>query len=100
MRAFCLHARCRTDQARAGRARLGRCTPRARPGYGGPVRRDPQDHEPRAPAVVIWTVTGLLAGLAVAIVTGSFVLPIGFGALLGLAFGLYTTRTKHVPMDD
>lgn len=50
--------------------------------------------------MAIWTVTGLLAGVAVAIVTGSFVVSIVICALLGLAYGLFTTRTKHVPMDD
>ena len=70
------------------------------PGYGGPVRKDPERREPRAPAVAIWTVTGLLVGVALAIVTGSFVVSIVVCAAIGLVFGLYITRTKHVPTDD
>jgi len=64
------------------------------------VRRNPDDREPRAPAVAVWTVTGLLAGVALAIVLGIVVLPVAFGAIAGLLFGLYTTRTKHTPTDD
>ena len=71
-----------------------------RPGYGGPVRKDPDSREPRAPAVAIWTVTGLLVGVALAIVTGSFLVSIVVCAAIGLIFGLYITRTKHVPTDD
>jgi len=64
------------------------------------VRKDPDSREPRAPAVAIWTVTGLLVGVALAIVTGSFVVSIVVCAAIGLIFGLYITRTKHVPTDD
>jgi uncharacterized membrane protein len=71
-----------------------------RPGYGGLVRKDPDSREPRGPAVAIWTVTGLLIGVALAIVTGSFMVSIVVCAAIGLIFGLYITRTKHVPTDD
>jgi uncharacterized membrane protein len=71
-----------------------------RPGYGGLVRKDPDSREPRGPAVAIWTVTGLLVGVALAIVTGSFMVSIVICAAIGLIFGLYITRTKHVPTDD
>jgi len=71
-----------------------------RPSYGGLVRKDPDSREPRGPAVAIWTVTGLLVGVALAIVTGSFMVSIVICAAIGLIFGLYITRTKHVPTDD
>jgi len=33
-------------------------------------------------------------------VTGSFPIPVLICALIGLAFGLYTTRVKYTPSDD
>ena len=35
------------------------------------MRNDPELREPRLPAVAIWTLTGLLMGLALGIVTGA-----------------------------
>jgi hypothetical protein len=64
------------------------------------VRRNPDDREPRAPAIAIWTVTGLLLGVAVCIVLGSFPIPAVICGLIGLAYGLYTTRAKYTPTDD
>jgi hypothetical protein len=64
------------------------------------VRRNPDDREPRAPAVAIWTVTGLFVGVAASVVAGSFPAPAVICGLIGLAFGLYLTRTKHTPTDD
>jgi uncharacterized membrane protein len=64
------------------------------------VRHDPDKREPRAPAVAIWTVIGLLVGVAVTIVSGSFPIPAIICGLLGLAYGLYTTRVKYTPSDD
>jgi hypothetical protein len=69
-------------------------------GRGRAVREDPDRREPRAPAIVIWTVTGLLAGVAVSVVTGSFLIPVVICALIGLAFGVYLTRVKYTPSDD
>lgn len=65
------------------------------------MRNDPQSRDPRAPAVAIWTVTGLLLGLAFGIVVGGGVLvPVLVGAVLGALFGLFITRTKLGPIDD
>ena len=64
------------------------------------MRRNPADREPRAPAVAIWTVTGLMLGVAVSIVVGSFPIPVVICGLIGLAVGLYTTRVKYTPSDD
>lgn len=65
------------------------------------MRKDPQARDPRAPAVAIWTVTGLLLGLAFSIVVGGGVLvPTLVGAAIGLLFGLYITRTKPGRIDD
>ncbi len=65
------------------------------------MRKDPQAREPRAPAVAIWTVTGLLLGLAFTIVVGGVVVVQTLvGATLGLLFGLFITRTKPGPIDD
>ena len=64
------------------------------------MRRNPDEREPRALAVAIWTVTGLLAGVAVSIVMGNFPLPVVICGAIGLAFGFYTTRVKYTPSDD
>jgi len=65
------------------------------------VKKDPQARESRAPAVAIWTVTGLLLGFAFSIVVGGGVLvPTLVGAAIGLLFGLFITRTKPGPIDD
>ena len=89
---------------RPGQTRVARwpgCPGRRSPaGYGDPVRRNPDEREPRAPAVAIWTVTGLLAGVAVSVVAGSFPVPAIICGLIGLAFGLYMTRVKTTPGDD
>lgn len=66
----------------------------------GRVRNDPNSREPRAPAVVIWTIFGLLVGVAGGIALGSFLLPLVVCTGCGLLFGLFTTRYKHVPDDD
>lgn len=70
------------------------------PVYRGPVKKDPSWREPRAPAIAIWTVTGLLAGLAAAIVLSLWILAPVVGAGLGLVYGLFTTRRRQVPEDD
>lgn len=62
------------------------------------MRSDPTRREPRAPAVAIWTLFGLLVGAAGGILFGSFLLPVVVGTGLGLVFGLFTTRTMH--LDD
>ena len=64
------------------------------------MRNDPQSREPRAPAVAIWAVTGLLVGLAFGIVVGGVLVPMLIGAVMGAIFGLFTTRTKPGPIDD
>ncbi len=64
------------------------------------MRRNPDEREPRAPAIAIWTVTGLLLGVAVSIVMGSFPIPAVIFALIGLALGFYLTRPKYTPSDD
>ena len=70
-------------------------------GYRDMVRKDPQSRDPRAPAVAIWTVTGVLLGLAFGIVVGGGPrVPVLVGAILGLLLGLYITRTKPGPIDD
>ena len=45
-------------------------------------------HEPRLPAVAIWTLTGLLMGLALGIVTGAMLIALVLGALLGVSCGI------------
>jgi hypothetical protein len=64
------------------------------------VRNDPDYHEPRAPAVAIWTGTGLLLGLAMGIVVGNLAVTVLVGAIIGLLAGLYLTRPKRIPGDD
>ena len=64
------------------------------------MRHNPDEREPRAPAVAIWTVTGLLAGVAVSVVMGSFPVPALICGLIGMAYGLYTTRARYTPSDD
>jgi hypothetical protein len=74
--------------------------PRRPRGYGDRVRDDPEFHEPRWPAVGIWTVTGFLVGVALSLVVGSFPVPALICAVLGLLFGLFMTRQKFVPDED
>ena len=50
--------------------------------------------------MAIWTLVGLLVGLAASIVTGSFPIPLIICGLIGLAFGLFMTRVKYTPSDD
>lgn len=64
------------------------------------MRKDPQYRESRIPALLIWTATGLLAGLAIALVSSSFPVPVLIGAALGLAYGLFATRTRFTPDED
>jgi hypothetical protein len=64
------------------------------------VAKDPTWREPRAPAIAIWTITGLLVGVAAAVVLSLWVLAPVVGAGLGLLYGLYTTRRREVPGDD
>ncbi len=64
------------------------------------MRNDPNVTEPRWPAILIWTVSGLLLGLAVSIIGGFFPVPLVVGGLIGLAVGLRATRVTYVPEDD
>ena len=64
------------------------------------VRSDPNWREPRWPAVAIWTVTGLLAGVALAVVLNLWILGPIVGVGLGLLYGVFTTRRRNVPEDD
>ena len=64
------------------------------------MRNDPNFNEPRWPAVLIWTVSGMLVGLAVSIIGGIFPVPFIICAVIGLAVGLFVTRVKYVPEDD
>lgn len=73
--------------------------PVGRGGYGGPVRKNPDAREPRAPAIVIWTVTGVLVGLALGVVLGNFAVPMTIGAAVGLLYGFFTTRPRGTPND-
>jgi hypothetical protein len=68
--------------------------------YGCPVRNDPTFREPRWPAILIWTASGLFLGLAVSIIGGLFPVPLIVGGVIGLAVGLFLTRVKYVPEDD
>jgi hypothetical protein len=68
--------------------------------YGVPVKKDPTYRESRWPAVIVWTVVGALLGLAFWIVVGGSPLAIPIAAALGLGYGLFATRVKHVPSDD
>ncbi|ACV80549.1 hypothetical protein [Nakamurella multipartita] len=61
------------------------------------MRNDPTRREPRAPAVAVWTLFGVLVGVAGGILFGSFLLPVVVGTGLGLLFGLFTTRKMHLP---
>jgi fatty acid desaturase len=70
------------------------------PGYRDAVRKDPQSRESRAPAIAIWTVSGLLVGLAFGIVVGGVLVPMLVAAVLGALFGLFTTRSKPGSIDD
>lgn len=70
------------------------------PGYRGPVQKDPNWREPRAPAIAIWTLTGLLVGVAAAVVLSLWVLAPVVGTGLGLLYGLYSTRHRELPEDD
>jgi hypothetical protein len=64
------------------------------------MRNDPDYHEPRWPAILIWTTSGLLLGLATSIIGGFFPVPLVVGGALGLVVGLVVTRVKYVPEDD
>jgi predicted lysophospholipase L1 biosynthesis ABC-type transport system permease subunit len=64
------------------------------------VKRDPSYSEPRWPAIAIWTVLGALLGVAFWIVVGGSALAILIGVVIGLGYGLFATRVKHVPSDD
>lgn len=63
------------------------------------MKNDPALTEPRWPAILIWTVSGLLLGLALFIISGVAV-PILVGGGIGFAVGLFVTRVKYVPEDD
>ncbi len=64
------------------------------------MQNDPNWREPRAPAVAIWTLCGLLVGVAAGFVLGSLALPVIVGVLGGLGYGLFTTRRRRLPEDD
>jgi len=64
------------------------------------MKRGPQDRESRVPAIAIWTVCGLLLGLAFGVVISNVALPVLSGAVVGFLYGLYTTRRKITPDDD
>ena len=64
------------------------------------MKDDPTFREPRWPAVAIWTVCGLLLGVAFSIVVGAFPIPAVVGGIIGLLVGLYQTRVKYTPDDD
>ena len=64
------------------------------------MKDDPNWREPRAPAIAIWTFTGLLFGVAAAVVLSLWVLAPVVGAGLGLLYGLFTTRRRQIPEDD
>ena len=64
------------------------------------MQKDPNWREPRAPAIAIWTVTGLLVGVAGAVVLSLWVLAPVVGAGLGLLYGLFSTRRREFPEDD
>ena len=64
------------------------------------MKKDPNARESRLPAVAIWTVSGLLLGLAFGLVVSSFPIPAVVGVAIGLAFGLFITRAKFVPDED
>lgn len=61
---------------------------------------DPNWREPRAPAIAIWTVFGLLIGVAAAVVLNLWLLAPIVGGGLGLLYGLFTTRRRELPEDD
>ncbi|HEY5878279.1 MAG TPA: hypothetical protein VIU11_05180 [Nakamurella sp.] len=64
------------------------------------MQNDPNWREPRAPAVAIWTLFGLLVGVAGGFLTGLLVLlPVVCGTF-GLLYGLFTTRRRQLPEDD
>lgn len=50
--------------------------------------------------MAIWTLFGVLAGVAGGVVLGSFLLPLVVCAGLGLLYGLFTTRARELPDDD
>lgn len=64
------------------------------------MKNDPDWREPRAPAIAVWAVTGLLVGIAAAVVLNLWILAPIVGTGLGLLYGLYTTRRRQVPEDD
>ncbi len=73
--------------------------PRAVGGYGDAVRT-PDAREPRAPAIAIWTLTGAFVGLAGGVVMSNVPLLVVIFAVIGLLYGLYTTRPKRTPDED
>ncbi len=62
--------------------------------------RSPDAREPRAPAIAVWTLTGAFAGLAAGVVLSNVPLFVLIFAVIGLLYGLYTTRPKHTPDED
>lgn len=64
------------------------------------MRKDPQRRESRLPAIAIWTVTGLLVGVAISVVVSSFPIPLLVGGAIGLSYGLFATRPKFTPDED
>ncbi len=68
-------------------------------GYGDAVP-NPDARDPRAPAIAIWTLTGALVGLAGGVVFSNVPLLVVMFAVIGLLYGLYTTRPKHTPDED
>lgn len=64
------------------------------------MRKDPNRRESRTPAIAIWTITGLLVGVAAAVVLNLWVLAPVVGTGLGLLYGVYTTRRRQLPEDD
>ena len=63
------------------------------------MRKNPDAREPRAPAIAIWTVTGLLVGLALGVVLGNLAVPMTIGAAVGVLYGFFTTRPRDPPSD-
>ncbi len=69
-------------------------------GYGGRVRSDPDAREPRAPAIAIWTLSGLIVGVAAGVISGSFLVAMAIFGGLGLLYGVFATRRRDMPEDD
>lgn len=64
------------------------------------MKNDPDWREPRAPAIAVWAITGLLVGIAAAVVLNLWILAPVVGTGFGLLYGLYTTRRRQLPEDD